>query len=120
MNPTALDVQDWPKIQIGDKEIEIRLTYGAYRRAQQIIKARERADGEPLPGADQAFVLLSVGIAHDSDKTPDELADMFTFSEVAYVNEKVTEALKKVSTQAAKPAAEKLWQSQSRVNGSVN
>jgi hypothetical protein len=100
-------IQTYPTIQIEGRQIEVRFKLGDVLRLQKEHGIDILA---PDFGVERTLTILAMGISHEIHKTPQELGDLFDFGDISYVGEIVSQALKKVSTEAAIPAQQRAQQ----------
>jgi hypothetical protein len=105
------DPKAHPRVTLGGKDYEVKYRVGDIVRLKKEHKigiAREQIVAAMQDdGFDTVLKLLSAGISHSIQYTPEQLGDMIDLADFALYTQAVTDALGKVSP-AAKAVLDKL------------
>lgn len=106
MENTVADPIVYPKIHIAGELVEVKFRCGDIIRLQKDgVDIGEMRQLKGVEAMQQTLKMLSAGIAHQTKKTADELADLIDLAELPAIANAIGEALKKASPQAtAQPA----------------
>jgi hypothetical protein len=99
-----LDPVEYPKVKLGDQELEVRYTCGSILRLKKEFNIDlDAMSGQPLKGAaaiERTLALLAVGISAKTVLTIDEIADQIDLRNLPVYAAAINEALKKAAPQA--------------------
>jgi hypothetical protein len=97
-----IDPIHYPTVLIDGKQVEVKFRCGDILRMKKAgVDIFEAAKLKGAEAVERMLTLLQYGVAHQMQKTVEELADGIDLGNLAIYSLAVTEAIKKVSPQAA-------------------